>query len=393
MTPAPSPVRDAPPRPDTAPPPGPGAPPWIPTHAAHPGRTPGEAAAERRRHGLLLWPPLLLIVVGGLAALLAAGPSPARPRMAAAAPLPQLDTAVPAPLTWESGADGSAGGRLHARPGFGIGSGGIVHPGTAPAAALDAELAAAPATAAHEPPPPVQYGLAALAPVTDLDHHLTLEPVLLDRNGMLATWGRRPLTGDADFGTPLIDGRMDTASALAELDAGLAAGTPLMDVVANFRPDRRWQPPAVPNLPALPARTAVRPPAPLAPPTLDPMAGPPAGGGISQAEFDALWRTAQAPPPVPAAPTGAFTDAEYARRLREAQAPPRDLQAWGSLQDSLGGLRDAYGDRAADPAYRPLSEDRAATRRLFCGMAGADMITDSLARVTGNDWCAGTHSP
>ena len=366
------------------------APPFVPTHAAHPGRTPREAAADRRRGRLLVWLPLLLLGVGGLAALLAVGPSPARPRMAAAAPLPQLDTTAPAPLTWESGADGSAGGMLHVRPGFGIGSGGLAHPGPAPAADLDAELAAAPGIAAHEPAPPAQYGLAELAPVTALDHHLTLEPTLLDRDGMLATWGRRPLTADADFGTPLLDGRMDAAAALAELDAGLAAGTPLMDAVANFRPARLWQPPSAPARPDLPPRTAVSRPAPLAWPALGAASGPPAAGGISQAEFEALWGTATAPPPVPAAPTGSLSDAEYARMLQAAQAPPRDLEGWDSLQASLGGLHAQYDVRAADPAYRPFAADSAATRRLFCGMAGADTLMSGFARMSGGvNWCDG----
>ena len=336
-----------------------------------------------RRPAWQPWLPVLGILLAAGLLLPALGPALGHPRLAPAAPLPRLDTTGPAPLTWAAGETGAAAGTLHARPGFGIGSGRLPQPGSQTATALDRALDTAVAAAAHEPAPPTDYDLAALAPATALRHDLTLAPTLIDGNGMLATWGSRPLTSDADFGTPLLDDNLDVAGTLRNLDADLAAGTPLMAAAAGLEPQRRWQPPARPALPDMPARTTVARPQPLALPGLAAVADPAARGGLSEAEFNALWQAARQAPGAPAPVIGSVSDADFNAALQAAARTATPLESWLALQAELDGLEAAYGTQAGQEAYQPLSGDQAAAKALLCGLVGAH----GIAQWAGSQFC------
>lgn len=329
----------------------------------------------------VVWLPFLIMITAVVVLLLALGPAFGNPRMAPARPQPVLDTSGPKSLTWSDAANGSATGRLHVRPGFAMTSGQLHTPGGQEAADLDLAMADSVAAAAQEPAPLTQFGLAEIAPVTALDHNLTLEPTLIDRNGMLATWGTRPLTSDADFRTPLIEGELDVGTTLRDLTADLSAGTPLLDEVRRFEPSRQWAPPDVPTLPDMPDRTQVAPPPDLTMPSLGAPAAPDGNryARMSDAEFNALWQAARQRPNSPLPPIGSLTDAEYQAMLQQANRPATALDTWLALQGELGGLKNEYNQRAANESYQPLPEDRAATKEVFCNLVGANAVINSPA--------------
>ena len=329
----------------------------------------------------VLWLPFLIVAVAGVVLLLALGPAFGNPRMAVARQMPVLDTSGPKALTWRDAATGDATGRLHVRPGFAITSGQLHTPGRLPAPDLDAAMAESVAAAAHEPAPLTQFGLAAIAPVTALDHHLTLESTLLPDDGMLATWGTRPLTRDTDFDTPLIDGELDVGSVLRDLNADLAAGTPLMQETGEFAPGRRWDSPVMPARPAMPDRTRVAPPPDLTMPSLDAPAAPDGNryARMSDAEFAALWQAARQRPGSPLPPLGSLTDAEYQALMAQARRPATALETWLDLKGELGGMRNEYDQQAAGTSYQPIPDDGTATREVFCNLVGANAVINSPA--------------